>query len=392
MKAVILTTDKFGHVNPAIHLAGKLIKEGWEVILPNDLKFENVIADIGAKFIDHSLFDFYYETAHDMKPFEGTKRNTAAILKILPKLLEYLEDEKPDLVISDRVFAWGRLAADKLDIPVITFSATPFMNADLIIKYGLLWDSLQLESIRNLRAIIPAIRNFEKLGRMLKISVADLADILSNNETAVNVVFTSKEIHPVSERYNSSYKFLGPAINPGDFDEDPGFEVPEDAAYISLGTIYNDDLEFFRTVRDYYVENGRNVIISVQDKIAKKLKFEDYPNIIHGSYLPQKAILPRVKYFITHGGFNSLNESIYAKTPMISIPQMMEQKLNALRTEEIDCGLACMKVGDLIEKIEELESNYDRFKVGVTKAAKSYDDVDDWGEVYKEIVAVTKKE
>lgn len=48
---------------------------------------------------------------------------------------------------------------------------------------------------------------------------------------------------------------------------------------------------------------------------------------------------PKVKLFITHGGYNSFQEAIYASTPMIVIPLFGDQKRNARLVQKHEIGL-----------------------------------------------------
>jgi UDP:flavonoid glycosyltransferase YjiC (YdhE family) len=53
----------------------------------------------------------------------------------------------------------------------------------------------------------------------------------------------------------------------------------------------------------------------------------------------QLAVLRRADLFITHGGFNSVQEGLVAGVPLLVFPQMQEQVLNADRVSELGAGL-----------------------------------------------------
>lgn len=56
--------------------------------------------------------------------------------------------------------------------------------------------------------------------------------------------------------------------------------------------------------------------------------------------LPQPLLLESVDLFLTHGGFNSVRESLRTGTPMAVWPQFGDQHGNARRTEELNVGRA----------------------------------------------------
>jgi UDP:flavonoid glycosyltransferase YjiC (YdhE family) len=51
-----------------------------------------------------------------------------------------------------------------------------------------------------------------------------------------------------------------------------------------------------------------------------------------------------VDVFLTHGGFNSIRESLRTATPLAVLPQFGDQHANALRVEELGIGRAVTDV------------------------------------------------
>jgi len=59
-------------------------------------------------------------------------------------------------------------------------------------------------------------------------------------------------------------------------------------------------------------------------------------NVLVRSFLPQIDMLRHADVFISHVGFNSLQESLLLGVPLIAVPQAVDQPLNARKVQ--DCG------------------------------------------------------
>lgn len=89
---------------------------------------------------------------------------------------------------------------------------------------------------------------------------------------------------------------------------------------------------------------------TLKETIRVLLKWEDSlekidlrtKNIFTSSWFPQQAILahPKVKLFISSGGLMSVIEAIHYHTPMLAIPILPEQQVNAKRLENRGCGFS----------------------------------------------------
>jgi hypothetical protein len=68
------------------------------------------------------------------------------------------------------------------------------------------------------------------------------------------------------------------------------------------------------------------------------------PHVHVTERLPQPILLESVDVFLTHGGFNSIRESLRTATPLAVLPQFGDQHANALRVEELGIGRAVTDV------------------------------------------------
>ena len=70
-----------------------------------------------------------------------------------------------------------------------------------------------------------------------------------------------------------------------------------------------------------------NSKLSKDDLIPSNVKFM--------TWLPQQDLLghPKVRLFITHGGLNSIQEAVYHKVPLIILPFIVDQPINARKAQ-----------------------------------------------------------
>ncbi|MBL1102639.1 glycosyltransferase [Streptomyces coffeae] len=61
-------------------------------------------------------------------------------------------------------------------------------------------------------------------------------------------------------------------------------------------------------------------------------------NVLVVDHFPQQLLLERAALFLTHGGYNSIRESVRAGVPMAVRPMFADQKYNAERAEELGLG------------------------------------------------------
>ena len=108
--------------------------------------------------------------------------------------------------------------------------------------------------------------------------------------------------------------------------------------YISLETIVNNATSFYKKCIRAFEHENVQVIMSIGNSVSKD-RFGKIPdNFSIYSFVPQLEVLENTDIFITHGGMNSITESLYYGVPMIVIPFMTDQPLNAKRIEELHLG------------------------------------------------------
>jgi MGT family glycosyltransferase len=174
----------------------------------------------------------------------------------------------------------------------------------------------------------------------INISVRRIPNIFINR-SEFNLVYTSKELQPLADQFDDSYRFVGAMISPP---RDVDFPFPEyvegrTLIYISLGTVRTDRLDFFRACLSAFQNIEYLVVMSVGRNIDIKELGPLPSNFLVYNFVPwQLEILKKAKLFITHGGVNSVSEGLFFGVPLLFFPQTLEQNFNARLAEDVGAG------------------------------------------------------
>ena len=119
--------------------------------------------------------------------------------------------------------------------------------------------------------------------------------------------------------------------------------------YLSLGSLGSADVELMRTLVAELADGPYRVIVS---KGPQHDQFELRRNMAGAEFLPQTSILPQVDLVITHGGNNTVTESLYFGKPMVVLPLFWDQYDNAQRVHDTGFGVRLDTYGHTRERAD----------------------------------------
>ncbi len=128
--------------------------------------------------------------------------------------------------------------------------------------------------------------------------------------------------------------------------------------YLSLGSLGSADTGLMQGLIDTLDSSPHRAIVSMgplhdQLKLGERMAGEEF--------LPQTSLLPQVDLVITHGGNNTVVESLHNGKPMIVLPLFWDQHDNAQRVDETGFGRRldtyAHEPGELLETIDHLLSD-----------------------------------
>jgi MGT family glycosyltransferase len=256
-------------------------------------------------------------------------------------LINIAREEEVDYIIYDACCIWAKYIAQSLGIPGIN-SLTTIVSSPWIPLSDL---NLGLNIAKTLAFGAPRIIPW---ARRLLIDIFDRSNVTYKGlfyhifdvfacVGDLNIVFNTPEYQPFVDKLEGNFHFVGASV------PERRDEISEEflnigkkpLVYVSLGTLHNSSLEFFKNCiealrdRDYEVIMSIGNAVKLEDLGPLPDNFKVYP------YVPQLHILKHASAFVTHGGMNSLNEGLYFGVPVVVCPQQFEQAFNGRRLQKM---------------------------------------------------------
>jgi MGT family glycosyltransferase len=118
--------------------------------------------------------------------------------------------------------------------------------------------------------------------------------------------------------------------------------------YLSLGSLGSADVALMQKLVDSLADTRYRVIVSKGPQHDQLTLAE---NMTGAEFLPQTSILPQVDLVITHGGNNTVTESLYFGKPTVLLPLFWDQYDNAQRLHETGFGIRLDTYGHAPEEL-----------------------------------------
>lgn len=316
MKILFINLPYHGHVVPTIGLIQELIKRGCEVTYLMPFDWEERVKESRAKFIG---YDNHRKLSEQIKNAYAVAENIV---------------EKFDFIIYEQFFFLGKHLAEKYNKPVARIFTAPVTNEKLMKEFIASKGPLSIFKHKWIaRAFTKDIANG------ISMKTDNWLDEIVYNPPKLNLVYTLRKYQPYEEDFSEEqYKFLGPSIYKRKAESFEWVKGESPIVYISLGTVVKGSVSFFKNCLEAFRDEDIDVIISAGEKFDCR-KLRSIPSNVHiYSSVPQPEVLKIADVFVTHGGMNSVSESLVYKVPMVVIPFLSDQPVNARCVERLGVG------------------------------------------------------
>ncbi|TQK95771.1 MGT family glycosyltransferase [Streptomyces puniciscabiei] len=317
-----------GHVNPSLEVIRELVDRGHRVTYAIPPVFAEKVAATGARPVPYASTlpgpdadpEAWGTTLLDhVEPF------LEDAIQALPQLVAAYEGDEPDLVLHDIASYPARVLAHRWAVPVISLSP------NLVAWEGYaqeVAEPMWAEPRRTPRGQAYYAR-FEAW--LAENGITEHPDSFAGRP-ARSLVLIPKALQPHADRVDERvYTFVGACqgdrADQGDWQRPAGAEK---VVLVSLGSAFTRQPAFYRAcVRAFADLPGWHLVLQV-GRHVDPAELGDIPaNVEVHSWVPQLATLRQADLFVTHAGAGGSQEGLATATPMIAVPQAVDQFGNA---------------------------------------------------------------
>ncbi len=345
-RGLVVCLPLHGHMAPLLPLMRELAARGDELVVYATAPFADAIAQSGARYRPYAA-----RRLVDLSELPDRTDAIATVLMgivgdVLAADLSAMRECRPDYMVTDSLAPWGHWVAQVLGVPLVTSITTFAINRHVLAfaaSRGVRPKSLRLV-LSKLAHVASALMQRRRLARRYGVPGLGVFDTVFGH-SALNLVHTSREFQPHGDTFDGSFHFVGPPT----VDPDAALRMPAPApswppgtsplVYVSLGTLFNANAAFFCHCVTAFRDEPVRVVMSIGSRVPATALGELPANITVAPVVPQLEVLQRASAFVTHGGMNSVSESLGLGVPMVMVPQMGEQELVSRRVEQLGAGV-----------------------------------------------------
>ncbi|MFI6333612.1 macrolide-inactivating glycosyltransferase [Streptomyces sp. NPDC050535] len=317
-----------GHVNPSSEVIRELVARGHRVTYAIPPVFADKVAATGAEPVPYTSTlpspdddpEAWGTTLLDnVEPF------LADAIQALPQLVKAYEGDEPDLVLHDITSYPARVLAHRWGVPAVSLSP------NLVAWTGYeeeVAEPMWAEPRRTERGQAYYAR-FEAW--LEENGIAQHPDPFTGRP-ARSLVLIPKVLQPHADRVDETvHTFVGACQ--GDRSAQGEWRRPDGAErvlLVSLGSSFTKQPGFYRECVEAFGDlPGWHVVLQV-GKFVDPAELGEVPgNVEVHQWVPQLSVLGQADAFVTHAGAGGSQEGLATATPMVAVPQAVDQFGNA---------------------------------------------------------------
>lgn len=347
MKVLVYTAPAKGHLFPTVPILIELQRRGHDVVIHTLSSEVQRLRGLGIKAheLDPRIAAIEIKDYTGKNPLDSLKLGTRAMvgrgLIDGPRLRAAIEQEQPDVILSDVLAHGANAVAETSGIPwaVILHHPSPMPSREVPpFGPGIKPMRGRLGHLRN-RALMPFT-----LGSVERLVLPPLNEMRATfgaapidgaatlfSRAPLTLYLTSRDFDYPRSDWPDSYCFAGP-INWDPPTAAPAWldELTRPIALVTTSSEFQDDGELVHTALAGLAGEDLDVVATMPAGIDQ----QDPPaNARLEEFVPHSLVLPKTAVAVTHGGFGVTQKALSNGVPVVVVPFGRDQAEVARRVE-----------------------------------------------------------
>ena len=328
MKALFVNVSSVGHVVPTLELVRHLTERDVAVTYMEIDAHRAELEAAGARFVPmKDLVDYTGPHGPQLAALPAVLSQCA--IEATADVLDVIAREQPDVVVHDSLCLWGRLAADLAGVTRFASVASAALSRRMLTEdpVMLAWQKAagDIEPFKTFTADC-----WNTLHTRYGVAVEDeISTVL--NRAPCNIVHLSRSLQPCDTDFGDDYLFCGSGQPRRHVEQtfDWSRVGGRRMVYMSFGTAHDPGREFYQAVARAMAQVDAVLVVvdspSMYD--PEPIAWPEGTVVCPNGSAPQIALLERADLFISHVGGGAVREAAWCATPILGLPQTLEQEM-----------------------------------------------------------------
>lgn len=263
-----------------------------------------------------------------------------------PRLRDIIAEHRPDVIVEDNVVLFPALVTAGVPfVRIVSCSPLEIPGPDVPPPFSGLpsadraeWDAYRAEVDRTHRAMWA---DFDAWVQAQGAAPLPDLEFMPRDNAAGLYVYPAEADYVDRRPLDSTWTRMDSSVR----ETDDAYPLPAAVAdrpagsaliYLSLGSLGGADVGLMQRLVDVLGATRHRYIVSKGPQ-ADRITLAD--NMVGEQMLPQTKVIPQVDLVISHGGNNTVTETLHFGKPLIVLPLFWDQYENAQRVDELGFGI-----------------------------------------------------
>jgi MGT family glycosyltransferase len=259
---------------------------------------------------------------------------------------EALSDDRPDLIAYDyATYQAGRVLKHKWGLPTVQLSPVFAQNETFSYAQAFQEGGYDEDADAGMDTWLDHPDMAEWVTRNEELLAAHGLDVPFRDFIAIvqddTIAYVPRELQPRQESFDERFVFVGPCL--GERGDLPSWKPPAEdrpVVLVSLGTLFNDHLDFFKTGVEAFAGSAFHLVITLGNGIDPEELGPLPDNVEVHRWVSHLDVLEHARAFVTLGGMSSVNDALALGCPLVMVPlSSVLERVTAHQVRQLGIGV-----------------------------------------------------